>query len=273
MNAESNLYQYPWVIFKLQNEFYGIATSHVQTMVAMPDIVDVPHKLGWSRGVINLRKQVLPLVDLRLRLGMPSFTAKIDGLVDMVQQREQDHCNWLDELENSVMENREFTLTTDPHKCKFGQWYDSYKPVSLTESQMLQHFGDPHRRIHGIAHNVQALVAQNQTEQALALIENCRNGDFATMQKLFSDFRKFMRELAATEIAIVLENVNRRIAVAVDAVESVEMLAENSVEEMPEILRQKENSLGSFVARRKKSNHIVYLIDTQRIIEENHPEI
>ncbi len=216
MAEKETFYQHPWVILKLERELYGIATPYVQTMVAMPGITNVPYQPAWSRGVINLRGQVMPLVDLRLRLGMSSYLAKIEGLMEMVRHREEDHLNWLAELENSVREKREFTLTTDPHKCKFGQWYDHYKPASLTETQLLQQFDTPHRRIHGLAEKVRCLVAENKADEALAMIEKTRSGDFATMRNLFASFFKLMQELAKTEIAVVLANTNRRAAIAVD---------------------------------------------------------
>lgn len=269
MDDKTTFYQYPWVILKLEHELYGVAAPYVQTMVAMPRVTEVPHRPAWTRGAINLRGQVMPLVDLRRRLGMPSYTDKIKALVDMVRQRENDHLNWLAELENSVRQSREFTLTTNPHKCKFGQWYDQYKPASLSESQLLLQFDGPHRRIHGLAERVQALVVKNKTDQALALIEKTRNGDFATMRKLFDDFRRLMEELAATEIALVLENMSQSTAMAVDAIESVEQLADGSVQEMPDALQQEGNQLAPYVAKRKKSGEIVYLVDAHRIIEEN----
>lgn len=234
----------------------------------MPSITSVPYQPTWIRGVVNLRGQVMPLVDLRLRLGMPSYTARIKDLVGMVEQREKDHHNWLTELENSVKEKREFALTTDPHKCKFGQWYDHYKPISLYESQLLLQFDEPHRRIHNLAEKVCSLVADGKADQALAAIEKTRDGDFALMQKLFDDFRKLMHEQANTEIAAVLANMGHA-ALAVDAIESVEMLAEGSVEEMPEALRQEEKPLATHVAKRKKSDEMVYLIDPRRIIEKD----
>lgn len=268
MEDTTTFYQYPWVISKLEHELYGLPAPYVQTMIAMPHITEVPHQSAWSRGVINLRGQVMPLVDLRRRLGMSPYLAKIEGLVDMVRQREQDHLNWMQELENSVREDREFTLTTDPHKCKFGQWYDGYRPVSLTESQLLQQFDAPHQRVHGLADRI-ASLAGDKTDQALSLIEQARQGDLATMQKLFANFSMLMRELVNSEIAMVLENMHRRTAVAVDAVESVEMLAEGTVEQMPAALQQEENPLAPFVAKRRKSGEIVYLVDAHRIIEEN----
>jgi len=36
----------------------------------MPGVTPLPKQPPWNRGVINLRGQVTPLVDLRLRRGL-----------------------------------------------------------------------------------------------------------------------------------------------------------------------------------------------------------
>ena len=144
-------YQYPWVIFTLKNERYGVASPYVRSMVAMSEVTKIPDSPQYIRGAIKIRDKVTPLIDLRNRLGMDSFLDKIENQITMLKEREKDHRNWLSELESSVKENRPFTLATDHHKCKFGQWYDSYVPKSYEESEFLKKFEMPHKRIHEVA--------------------------------------------------------------------------------------------------------------------------
>jgi len=249
---------------------YGVATPYVQTMVAMPEVTSIPHRPEWSRGVVNLRGQIIiPIIDLRRRLGMDSYLDNIYKLIDLMHQRERDHRNWLEELQNSVMEDRTFSLATDPHKCKFGQWYDSYKPKTLTEAQFLQKFEEPHERIHSIAVRVQELRAQQKQAEAMDLINKTRDCDLAEMIRLFDQFRALVRELRYTEIALVIENLDKKIGMAVDSIESVEMLEIDSAEEFPETLQLRGNNLTQYVAKRRKTGEILYLLDAQAIIEEN----
>ena len=268
MDDKAIFYQYPWVIFKLEHGFYGIPASNVQAMVTMPDITNIPNTPSWIKRVINIRGQILPLIDLRLRLGMTSYTDKIKGLVDMARQREEDHLNWLTELENSVKEKCEFKLATDPHKCEFGKWYDRYKPVSLSEMHLLHQLDAPHRSIHAIAEKVRCLLTENKFDEAFAIIKTTRDGDITTMRILFAKFITLMRELAKTEIAIVLANINQKAALAVDTIESVEMLAEDSVEVTPDVLQQEDNLIVPYMAKRKNTDDIVYLIDSHRSVTE-----
>ena len=83
-------------------------------------------------------------MDLRVRLGMIPLKKEIDDLVDLMKQREQDHRKWLEELESSVRQQREFKLATDPHKCAFGKWYDTFTTDNLTLGHALKKFDQPH---------------------------------------------------------------------------------------------------------------------------------
>jgi hypothetical protein len=140
-----------WVIVRAGEGLYAIPALSVQTMVMMPNVVAVPNMPHHVRGVINLRGQVLPLTDLRIRCGMEPLSKHIEQLCTLLEQREQDHKNWLAELEKSVTERRAFSLTTDPHKCAFGKWYDNFHSNDLILAMLLKNFDDPHKAIHAIA--------------------------------------------------------------------------------------------------------------------------
>jgi purine-binding chemotaxis protein CheW len=59
------------VIFRLDKEEFGAPIASVQEIVRVPDeLVRVPKAPSFVEGVINLRGSVLPVIDLRLRLGM-----------------------------------------------------------------------------------------------------------------------------------------------------------------------------------------------------------
>jgi purine-binding chemotaxis protein CheW len=59
------------VIFRLDKEEFGAPIASVQEIVRVPDeLVRVPKAPSFVEGVINLRGTVLPVIDLRLRLGL-----------------------------------------------------------------------------------------------------------------------------------------------------------------------------------------------------------
>jgi purine-binding chemotaxis protein CheW len=59
------------VVFRLNKEEFGVPIASVQEIVRVPEeLVRVPKAPSFVEGVINLRGTVLPVIDLRLRLGL-----------------------------------------------------------------------------------------------------------------------------------------------------------------------------------------------------------
>ncbi|WP_432546568.1 chemotaxis protein CheW [Kineococcus sp. SYSU DK004] len=59
------------VVFRLQGEEYCVAVDAVQEIIRVPEtLVRVPRTLDFVEGLVNLRGAVLPVVDLRTRLGL-----------------------------------------------------------------------------------------------------------------------------------------------------------------------------------------------------------
>jgi len=61
-----------YVILKLAGERYGIPVLDVREIIRMTDIRPMPMMPNYIKGVINLRGNVIPIVDLRLKLSMES---------------------------------------------------------------------------------------------------------------------------------------------------------------------------------------------------------
>ena len=61
-----------YLTFRLAEEEYGLEILKVQEIIEMLEITRVPRVPDYVRGVINLRGKVIPIVDLRLKFGMPA---------------------------------------------------------------------------------------------------------------------------------------------------------------------------------------------------------
>lgn len=61
-----------FLTFFLSGEEYGIEILKVHEIIGLLPITRVPHTQLCLKGVINLRGKVIPVVDLRLKFGMPA---------------------------------------------------------------------------------------------------------------------------------------------------------------------------------------------------------
>jgi purine-binding chemotaxis protein CheW len=59
-----------YLTFRLAGEDYGLEVRVITEIVTMQKITEVPDLPAFVRGVINLRGQVIPVIDLRMRFGL-----------------------------------------------------------------------------------------------------------------------------------------------------------------------------------------------------------
>lgn len=58
-----------WLTFWLDGQLFGASIVHVEQILSMMPITEVPEYPNYAKGVINIRGAIIPLIDLRLRLG------------------------------------------------------------------------------------------------------------------------------------------------------------------------------------------------------------
>jgi purine-binding chemotaxis protein CheW len=61
-----------WVTFKLETETYGINVMQVQEVLRYTEIAPVPGAPSYVLGIINLRGNVVTVIDTRSRFGLES---------------------------------------------------------------------------------------------------------------------------------------------------------------------------------------------------------
>jgi purine-binding chemotaxis protein CheW len=230
-NTSQRLKGNTWVIVEICGQQFAIRADHVHEILSMPEITSIPMCRPQSRGVICLRGRVLPLIDMRKCFGWQSVPEELDAFSALMNQREQDHRNWLVALEKSVAEDTEFRLATDPHKCAFGQWYYSYRSPSPWVMSLLRKFESPHNSIHAIAVQALELAKAQKLEQAYRLIQEKRDGELGEMVSLFRSFKELMRE-TLKELAMVITMHQKPFAVAIDGALAVEAVSSDLIKEL-----------------------------------------
>ena len=76
-----------YLAFHLGREEFAIQVLKVREIMGIQDITAVPQTPGYVKGVINLRGKVIPVIDLRLRFGLPQieYTQRTCIIVVQVQ--------------------------------------------------------------------------------------------------------------------------------------------------------------------------------------------
>jgi purine-binding chemotaxis protein CheW len=74
-----------YLTFTLGQEFYCIAVLKVREIIRFTRIATVPGMAAHICGVVNLRGKIIPVMDLRLRLGVPCAEATVLSSIMVVQ--------------------------------------------------------------------------------------------------------------------------------------------------------------------------------------------
>jgi purine-binding chemotaxis protein CheW len=70
-DGATNIVQY--LTFTLDREYYGIELLQVQEIKGNSAVTAVPNAPSYVKGVMNLRGNIVPVIDLRSRLGLPTL--------------------------------------------------------------------------------------------------------------------------------------------------------------------------------------------------------
>jgi len=72
-----------FLTFKIDSEIYAANVNNVISILELRKITKIPRSPAYIKGVINLRGTVLPIVDLKIKFGLPAteFTTNTSILV------------------------------------------------------------------------------------------------------------------------------------------------------------------------------------------------
>jgi purine-binding chemotaxis protein CheW len=79
-----------YLTFALGEEEYGLEILKVREIFGYMDITAVPQTPAHVKGVINLRGQVIPVIDLRMKFGMPEAEITDQTCIIVVEITSQD---------------------------------------------------------------------------------------------------------------------------------------------------------------------------------------
>lgn len=77
------------VLFHLAGEIYAVDIHQVREIIRLPQITRVPRTPDFVEGVINLRGNVIPVLDLRKRFGLGEGEESADRRIIVVEMGER----------------------------------------------------------------------------------------------------------------------------------------------------------------------------------------
>lgn len=93
-----------YLTFKLGDEFFALNVSQVREVLDLTLITKVPQAPEFMRGVINVRGSVVPVVDMRVKFGLPGTDDTLDTRIIVMELLLDGEMSTLGALADSVHE-------------------------------------------------------------------------------------------------------------------------------------------------------------------------
>lgn len=87
--ADGNDEVLQWVTFRLEDETYGINVMQVQEVLRYTEIAPVPGAPDYVLGIINLRGNVVTVIDTRARFGLQSGEVSDNSRIVIIESDKQ----------------------------------------------------------------------------------------------------------------------------------------------------------------------------------------
>ncbi|MEG2699642.1 MAG: CZB domain-containing protein [Hungatella sp.] len=217
---------HPDVLLKIHGELYSINSRYITNIMRLPKYNTVPDSMEGILGIATVRDEIVPLLDMRQVFKIPTLAQEYEAFKDMLEAREQDHIRWVNALEESIQNDTKFTLTTDPHRCAFGQWYDKFESDNQMINFHMRKINEPHQKLHHAADSVEHC----SKDHANCTKEKCVKRVFEEVKEKYMpevlgllEEAKEVFQSAYSEMTVVISN-GRQIGIVVDEVLSVATL-------------------------------------------------
>ena len=247
----------PYVLVDVAGGIYAISCELVLSLEQLSKITHLPTAPPEVRGVVNFRGKIIELINARILLNSKSINDDVKEFSELMDCMKDAHLKWVQTLEECILNGNEFTLTTDPHKCAFGKWYDNFKTSDSVLLFELAKFDKPHKAIHQIGIDAVEMQKRGNKQGAIDLINATKDTALAQMVVLFGSIKEAYAS-SRREILVVLgENEQNAISVSVDEIVAIEHLFEIDYELIKNSITDTEYVTG--VAKRKDGSAVFIL--------------
>lgn len=207
--------------FRCNDRFFALPIHSVNYIMSEEGnnvkIRSVDHQ---TRKAMEFNGQVIQIIEFSHLIGVGSQVEEVRAIIELLQQRRQDHINWLNALEHSLASDEPFTKTTDPHQCAFGLWYDAFETDDDLLSDILKKFEEPHKRMHASADQLLALSSSGEKQEAIRRVGIERSTTLKRLLDLFDEASQRLNDMIRP-VLVVLEANDQMFAIELDEVSGI----------------------------------------------------
>lgn len=183
--------------------------------------IKVGESIEFNHEVITFQNKTVQLYDFNKLMGAESHQQNITQMLSELDEMAKQHKIWIDQLEVSLREKTAFTEAIDPTRCAFGIWYKEFQTDNEELKELLKKFDAPHKKLHGLAHELLELN-KSEPEEALRKLSYEKQNTLSELLNLFQ-ITKDSALSSIRPIIIFVEHADKRItALRLDRINDIQ---------------------------------------------------
>ncbi len=250
------------VSFKIAKEEYAFDIDKVREILRVTDITTVPNASPYVRGLFTVRNQLLPVLDLRVLLGVENYLSeRLKKVDDMTLETEK----WESVLKNAIESGTEFTGNKDIKKSSFEIWFKKFD----TSSDIIQANTKKLQKLHiDLFEYINKFYEKQDfaSEQSQLFFKKSIAPLIENILKIFSDLKLSLKtHISEDQRILVVETGSTNIGYLVDDVNEVIRIPKSVIDETPGIASSKQKELQG-VAKLDKGERLIMIINENTLV-------
>ena len=206
------------------------STSYAIDISSILSITDDFGKIESSKnhqhsflGYLYYRNKPVNTFECSTLLGRDSNRTDLEATIASLNDGEEAHLAWLNELEQSIYNDTVFSPSRDSNSCEFGHWLE-HKQNDTDEATkaLLARFEEPHREFHTQVDLLLKVAGKEDKEEALEQLSVAKRGRINELIRLFS-YTKSQLKLAVHPVVLYItrDGVTPWFALVLDSMDDI----------------------------------------------------
>jgi chemotaxis signal transduction protein len=155
----------PWLTFTLRGNAYAINSKFIDGIMTPPDeITPIPDSPPKYIGMLNIRGDVFPLLDMRKQFKLMSVDEEIKAFEDCVEDFISVHTAACEKIKNGS------AMLGDEVKCHYTLWAEKISHHKDKVSELVAKADVPHKNIHVLCAKIEEYRKTGGKENEIAAL-------------------------------------------------------------------------------------------------------
>lgn len=257
-----------FVSFRVHSRRYGIPIEAVAEMTQIHEFHPISGTPAWILGMMQLRNSVIPILDLRIRLGLSRLEDELARIECDLLRQQQDHVDWIRSLEQGCTTGSSLEAGSEPIRCSLQTALETMGEGDEERRATLERLREPDAKLHAAVASCRTAHARGDAEATRRALRRIRNGELADLRDAID---RVVREIRSRgrQMIIVLRGHDESLGIAVDHIDSVTGVEVDQIVPRPlhglEAADADADVLVSCVVRRHDRSALVQILDVERV--------